>query len=377
METDTPTLDTVVPEDIKLKGDEAEQTTPENNTPPEETNLPATDTNKETPAPADPKNTDKKPPETPETPEAPESKEKTEISEDDINAFLDKSTNGKVKSKEDITELLKPKEPQKLEFSSDIVEKLNEHVQNGGSEKEFLSLYTMDMDNMDEVDWLHAKFLKDNPNLSHSEADTLFDEEMNEKYKLNQGDDEDELNEKEIEIAGIKLKRDSDIAKKEFTELKEKITKVPENKQAEVEKQKESQKKWASDVDKLYEKETLEIPFNDKEGNPLKDKFNFKIEDKNVIVGRTKELAKFWELFIDKDNKPLTEKLKLVQTFASEPEKFMQSIFEFGLNKGIENIMSSKELSPETSTDKTTLSDLTHEDKVAKGLLEAMEKEGI
>jgi len=367
MPKDAPTLDTVVPEDIKLK--EVEETTPENNTPaePQETATPADTTTEST----KPEDTDG------ETLETSKSEEKTKISEDDFNTFLNESTNGKVKSQKDIDELLKPKEPQKLEFSSNIVEKLNEHVQNGGTEKEFLSLYTMDLDNMDEVDLLHAKFIKDNPNLSYSEADTLFEQEMTEKYKLGKTDDEEEeVNEKEIEIAGIKLKRDSDIAKKEFTELKEKITKIPENKQEEKDKLKNNQIKWASDVDKLYEKETLEIPFNDKEGKPLKDKFNFKIEDKN-IVERTKDLGKFWELFVDKDHKPLTEKLKLVQTFASNPDKFMQSIFDFGINKGIENTMGSKELSPETPTDNTKLSDSTHEDKIAKGLLEAMEKENI
>lgn len=368
----TETLDAIVPEDIKLKGDEVEETTPEKN-PPAETKEPAasTDTPETTPAPAEPsegKSTGE------ETPKASDPKEKTEISEDEINAFLDKSTNGKVKSKEDIAELLKPKEPQKLEFSSGIVEKLNEYVAGGGTEKDFLSLYTMELDNMDEVDLLQAKFRKDNPNLSYSESETLFEQEMKDKYKLDKTDEEDEIDEKEIEIAGIKLKRDANVAKEEFIKQKEKLTEVPKDKKAEIEKQKENQKKWDSDVDKLYENETLEIPFNDKEGKPLKDKFNFKIEDKH-IVDRTKDLRKFWELFVDKDHKPLTGKLKLVQTFASDPEKFMQSIFDFGINKGIENTMGSKELSPEAQTDNTKLSDLTHEDKIAKGLLEAMEKE--
>lgn len=207
-------------------------------------------------------------------------KEKYEIdSEDDLAAIL--KTNLKLTKDLEEAKAANGKSP----WKSDKQEKIANFLEPYDMDKLDQGLETaaaligMDIEKMDEVRALREAFILDNKDLTRDEAQELFQDEYEKKYKLNKDDfDDEKAFEKAQKLSDIRKKKEVSSAKTTLLAEKEKLKSVTKKDIQETEVEKvapiESINNYISQVDKIFDPK--EVGF---------DRFTFTDEkDDNIHV---------------------------------------------------------------------------------------------
>jgi len=242
-----------------------------------------------------------------------------------FDELLAEKTEGKYKTYDDIKDALSSKESSS-DFANEQMEKLNDYVSKGGDIAEYLRTQTADYDEMDELNIVKSHMKFKNQDLEGNDIDLLFDSE----YKL----DEDKYTEDEIRLSKIKLKRDAKAFKRELKTNQTKSSTPSSYRQQEADKAKleENARLWNDKIDKsLNDFKSISFDINDKG-----EKFDFSLseEDVNKVKSSNKNLAGFWNRYINEDGSENISRLNKDMASLENLDSIVRSAFAQGLSKG-------------------------------------------
>lgn len=226
----------------------------------------------------------------------PAEKQEDNSSLKNFNDLLAEKSNGKFKSWEEIEQLSQPK----TEFANDLVSKLNDFAKKFEDPNMALDLFlktqTTNFNELPAEEAVKMKIRMDNPELTEKEIDYEFKS----LYKL----DESEYDEDTVELAKLKLERESKKAKSELTQLQQEIAMNGDKDPAQLA---EAQKQYEENKNNWYEKSEQAVKSLDKLSFKINDNENFDWQfddkDKSDALNVTKELydssANFFKMFQD------------------------------------------------------------------------------
>lgn len=222
---------------------------------------------------------------------------------------------------------------------SEFADEINEHIKKGGKPADYITAKGINWNEVPDLDLVRADFDAKYPNLTKEEKAYLF----NKKYVANIDIDDEEI----VMSKGIDLKTAAyDIRQKRIAE--QQSFKIPEveqpeqdadyiswkQSQQELNTHRESFKNFLSNHEatkNLLQNKRVAIKVDDK-GNT----FNFGVNKPEAILNALTDGGNTWrKLMNNAQGEPDIQKQHLVMLFASDPERFVGQIFNYGKMQGV------------------------------------------
>ena len=196
----------------------------------------------------------------------------------------------------------------------------------------YLEVMNINPAEMSTVDLLRADFEAQYKglNLSKSDLDVLFEEEVLKAYKL----DESDYDERDVRIGKIRADKKANEIRQQLLEVQNKFKQPvrdeqPKVSQEEIIAERNKRRKQHSDsLASLLKDGTLSMEVADQvEPLPLK-------VSKDKVIGYAMDFTSFAKDYLLKDGKPDYAMLTKLTSFASDPVKFSKDLFDHGFNYG-------------------------------------------
>jgi hypothetical protein len=231
-----------------------------------------------------------------------------------------------------------PKEVAKELGLTDFAIEINEYQKKGGNPADYIAAKAIDYNQVSDEDLIKTDYRKQFPNLTKTEIDRLF----NRKYGV-----ADDMTEEEKEDRLIQLKADGHLKRQEKITEQQRFkipeANIPQTKDEAYEQWKQQQEAIPAAMEtlkKFYENHEATKTLNESkrvavslgEGIAL---FNFSIDKPEVLTRMFTDGGEILQkLTSTQSGEPDVPKQHLFGLFLINPQKFMQDIFNYGLQTG-------------------------------------------
>lgn len=245
--------------------------------------------------------------------------------------------------------------------SNEFLKGFLDHYEATGDATAYLEAKAIDWDKQDDLSVLSKQFDKENSDLDQATRDMLFQDELQNKYKidLNASPEEIDTESQAHKIGQALLKRDATKARTNFKEQQAKFV-IPEVKRKAAESaadpkvQQETWKKQLGenvDLAKFRESKLLEVAVEKEDGT----KFGYEVENPDSIIEMMVDDRQFWKLFINDKGVVDHSKQAKVYAFAKNPAAYEKQLVEFGKTLAVEKTLKEKRNTDGNLDDKTKL----------------------
>lgn len=222
-----------------------------------------------------------------------------------------------------------------LKFKDDFIKGAVEYYEKTGDLTPYLQAKTVDFEKMTDEEVMRRSLQEQYPNLSQRALDKLFNEQVVEKYKL----DDTLYGEEDVELGRALLSAEASKKRQEYLDW-QKSFKAPEPKNDEPKidqaildqiKQFEDSVKTSPVTKSILDSKRVTVKDGDVE-------FNYEIAEPDSLVEMTLNNDKFFSNFAKEDGSVDLEKWYLAAAIAKDPTSFIKSLGNFYKGLGREEL---------------------------------------
>lgn len=305
----------------------------------------------------------------------------TPIPSKTLEETLAEWTGGKVKSKEDIEQLLTPKE---LKFANPEIARLNELVEQGVAlDEEFWKLQSKDFKSLDPEQVLIEAMRQDKNYQGWTDKELKL--ELDDKYKRKEWGEEGEIPTDAELLARKRYERDVAIEREKLNQLKESRTVVRKPNEADIQARAQAEAKMQKEWEQVIESSV--IPKADKLSTLIDEKSNDRVDfavpesDKKEVLDVMKQmrtnLEPFWNQFKNPKGEFDYNKIYDLLILSKHKDNLVKIVAQNYKAKGAEEeVKRIKNINFKSDGVKTTV-DKTVKEKNAEAVDIAMRKAGL
>lgn len=238
---------------------------------------------------------------------------------------------------------------------SDFADEINQHILKGGKAQDYITAKGVNWEEISDLDLVRDDINSKYPNLSKEEKNRIF----NKKYVANDDiDSEETIMDKSIDLKTAAY----EIRQKKIAE--QQSFKLPEVVQPEQDGEYTSWKQQQAELNTNREQFKTYLANHEATKNLLENKrvaikvdtngtvYNFNIDKPQAVLSAlTDNGTTFRKLINNEQGEPDIAKQQLIMLFASNPEKFVGQIFNYGKMQGVkQKVSENSNIAPPTGT---------------------------